>query len=70
MNWLPIDTAPKDREQALVNDTNPGAAPWAAARWIEVPEWSGWVYDDETLNDSRPLGPQPTHLLDVPAVPN
>lgn len=70
MNWLPITTAPKDREQVLVNDTNPGGAPWVAAKWINHPEWSGWAYDDETLNDALPLGPQPTYWLDVPAVPD
>lgn len=37
---------------------------------LEGEEWSGWIYDDEILNDSRPLGPQPTHWLDVPAAPN
>jgi hypothetical protein len=68
MNWQPIITAPKDREQILVNDTNPGAAPWAAAKWIEAPAWSGWAYDDETLNDCVPLGPCPTHWLDVPTL--
>lgn len=70
MNWLPISSAPKDGRIVLVNDTNDGATPWAAAKWLEGEEWSGWIYDDEILNDSRPLGPQPTHWLDVPAVPN
>lgn len=69
LSWLPIDSAPKRRERpVLVNDTNKDMAPWAAAKWLEGEEWSGWVYDDELLNDSYPLGPQPTHWLDVPAI--
>lgn len=55
----PISTAPRDGSVVLVNDTN-GNAPWAAAKWVSSPEWSGWVYDDELLNDANPLGPQPT----------
>lgn len=55
----PISTAPKDGAVVLVNDTS-GNAPWAAAKWVSSPEWSGWVYDDELLNDANPLGPQPT----------
>ena len=55
MRWLPIKTAPKGEKPVLVNDTNEGNAPWAAARWLEGSEWSGWVYDDELMNDSYPL---------------
>ena len=69
MNWQSIAQAPKDRPQLLVNDTNEGAAPWASAVWIECPEWSGWAYEDELLNDAHHLGPLPTHFLDVPPVP-
>jgi hypothetical protein len=69
MNWQPINTAPHDSKEVLVNDTNPGASPWVAARWLETPEWSGWRYCDELLNDSSPLGPMPTLWLDVPPFP-
>ncbi len=69
MHWMPIESAPKDRDVILVNDTNDDAAPWAAAKWLDGDEWSGWIYDDEILNDNLPLGPQPTHWLDVPAIP-
>lgn len=55
----PIATAPQDGRVILVNDTT-GSTAWAAAKWISSPEWSGWVYDDELLNDANPLGPQPT----------
>lgn len=41
MNWLPISTAPKDGRIVLVNDTNDGSTPWAAAKWLEGEEWSG-----------------------------
>ncbi len=69
MRWLPIKTAPKGEKPVLVNDTNEGNAPWAAARWLEGSEWSGWVYDDELMNDSYPLGPNPTCWLDIPDIP-
>lgn len=69
LTWLPISSAPKGRSRPLlVNDTNKDMPPWAAAKWLEGVEWSGWVYDDELLNDAYPLGPQPTHWLDVPEV--
>lgn len=55
----PIGTAPQDGRVILVNDTT-GSTAWAAAKWISSPEWSGWAYDDELLNDANPLGPQPT----------
>lgn len=66
--WLPIESAPKDRV-TLVNDTT-GQSPWAAARWVEAPEWSGWIYDDDAAADCNPTGPEPTHWLDVPSLPN
>lgn len=68
--WTPIDQAPKDRT-LLVNDTtwNDGAQ-WVAAHWLEGLEWQGWVYDDDLLNDTNPLGPQPTHYLQVAPVPD
>lgn len=69
MEWQPIDTAPKDGSMVLVNDTTPGWTPWAAAYWIDGDEWSGWVYDDENMLDSNPLGPRPTHWLYVPPLP-
>ncbi len=66
--WLPIAGAPKD-QVVLVNDTT-GQSPWAAARWVESPEWSGWIYDDDAAADCNPTGPEPTHWLDVPSLPN
>lgn len=67
--WLPIETAPKDAERVLVNDTNPEAAPWVAATWLECQGFSGWIYGDEALRDCYPLGPKPTHWLAVPPLP-
>ena len=66
--WMPIETAPKDRT-ILTNDTSEGGGPWTAAKWLESPQWSGWVYDDDILNDACPHGPMPTHWLDVPPPP-
>ena len=64
----PIDTAPKDRA-VLVNDTAiERDLPWVAAKWLESPEWSGWIYDDEIMSDCRPLGPNPTHWLPAPSL--
>ena len=65
-----VHSAPKDGTVILVEDTNESAAPWAAAKWMSTPEWSGWVYDDELLQDGLPLGPCPTLWLDVPQLPN
>lgn len=67
VGWMSIETASKDGRVILVNDTNPDAAPWAAAKWLSMPEWSGWVYDDDLLNDSMPGGPMPTLWFDVPS---
>ena len=60
--WTSISDAPKDGTILLVNDTT-GTTPWAAARWVEGDEWSGWIYDDDALQDNSPLGPQPTHFM-------
>lgn len=62
MAWEPISTAPKDGTVILCDDTN-GSSQWAAAKWLAGDEWSGWVYDDEVMNDSCPLGPNPTKWL-------
>jgi hypothetical protein len=76
MQWQPISGAPKDGTVILVDDSNAtdslsSSAPWVAAKWLEGVEWSGWIYDDELLNDSAPLGPQPKYwLADMPALPN
>lgn len=71
MHWQPIETASKDGTVILVNDMNELAcpAPWVAAKWLENEHWSGWVYEDELLNDSIPNGPQPTFWFDLPPVP-
>jgi hypothetical protein len=69
LQWQSIGTAPLDGSVILVNDTN-GAAPWAAAKWLSGLEWSGWVYEDELLQDSFPLGPAPTVWIAIPAVPD
>lgn len=70
--WQKIESAKKDGSIILVDDANAvdgEFAPWAAAKWLSGREWSGWVYDDELLNDSNPLGPQPKWWLSVPALP-
>ncbi len=69
MEWLDISSAPKNGEVVLVNDTNHDMPPWAAAKWLVSPEWSGWVYDDDLLSDYLPLGPRPTHWIAIPPVP-
>lgn len=63
IGWVSIDLAPKDGTIVLVNDTTEGGSKWAAAKWLAGEEWAGWVYDDEMLNDSAPLGPCPTLWL-------
>lgn len=73
--WLPISSAPKDGKPLLVEDSNAttslGAnAPWVAAKWLEGEEWSGWIYEDELLNDHFPMGPQPRWWFDLPPIPN
>jgi len=60
--WLPIGTAAKDGTVCLVNDTT-GTTRWCAAKWLDDEQWQGWIYDDELLNDSNPVGPQPTVWL-------
>lgn len=67
--WLPIATAPKNGDMVLVNDTTPGFTPWVAASWHDGDEWSGWVYDDGDTADNNPLGPNPTHWLPIPPLP-
>lgn len=73
--WQKIDAAPQDGTVILVNDSNAPstlgvAAPWVAAKWLSGDEWSGWIYDDELLNDSCPLGPQPKYwLANMPPLP-
>lgn len=67
--WQPIETAPRDGEIILVNDTT-GLTRWCAAKYLEGEEWQGWMYDDEISNDSNPCGPQPTHWIRLPEPPN
>lgn len=69
MEWLPIETAPKDGSVILVNDTT-GATPWAAAKWLQGEQWSGWIYDDELALDNNPVGPLPTVWLQLPPMPD
>lgn len=67
--WLPIEQADTSRI-LLVNDTSGvSASEWVAAKYVTCPEWSGWTYEDDMLTDNNPLGPQPTHFYNVPAVP-
>jgi hypothetical protein len=67
--WLTIDQAPHDGQVVLVNDTTEGGGSWVAAKYFASDEWSGWIYDDDALSDTRPQGPMPTHFLVVPALP-
>ena len=65
--WLPIESAPKDDGVRVVNDTIDGG--WVVASYENGDEWSGWVYDDQTAQDSNPTGPMPTHWFFVPPPP-
>jgi hypothetical protein len=69
IEWMPIETAPRDRV-ILTNDNGDGGSVWTASKWLESAEWSGWVYDEDILNDACPLGPMPTLWLDVPPPPS
>jgi hypothetical protein len=62
--WRTIESAPRDGEIILVNDTT-GLTRWCAAKWLDGEEWQGWMYDDEISNDSNPCGPQPTHWIRI-----
>ena len=62
--WKPIEQAPKDKV-ILVNDTV-SESPWAAAKWLEGEHWSGWVYDDDLMQESYPAGPEPTAFYELP----
>jgi hypothetical protein len=69
--WMPIATAPKDKQNVLVNETfDPDSGvPWVAARWLEIPgEWSGWIYSEGQLANCVAGGPEPTVWFDVPAL--
>jgi hypothetical protein len=68
MEWMPISSAPKDRV-ILTNDNGDGGGVWTTSRWLEGKEWSGWIYDEEVLNDACPFGPIPTFWIDVPLPP-
>lgn len=68
MKWKRIEFAPKDGSVVLVND-NTCCVPWTAAVWIECEGRGGWSYYDETLQDAYPLGPNPTHFIEVPPIP-
>lgn len=65
--WLSIDSAPRDGSPVLVNDTASGSG-WTVAAWRSRPEWSGWYYADDLLQDNCPTGPDPTHFLPLPPV--
>lgn len=71
--WQKIDSAPKDGSVILVDDSNAlqgSTAPWVAAKWFANEVWSGWIYDDDLLNDSCPLGPEPKYwLANMPPLP-
>lgn len=64
IRWSPIETAPKDGSVILVDDNAGGSAPWAAAKFLAGEEWSGWIYEDDVMNDNQPLGPNPTRWLE------
>ena len=73
MYWEPIDSAPKDGRPVIVNDTKaatPRTAGIVLARYASYPDWSGWIYCDEALQDFNPYGPEPTcWLANVPEIP-
>ncbi|MGW8177570.1 MAG: hypothetical protein ACWGQW_02075 [bacterium] len=39
------------------------------ARWLNAGGWAGWIYVDDTLNDTYPMGPKPSHWYPVPSIP-
>ena len=71
-SWVPINEAPHDGSAVLVNDTRDehGISSTVEATYLNGEEWSGWIYTDELLLDSNPLGPEPTHFLRAPPVPS
>ena len=72
--WRPIATAPKDGRLVLVNDyfLYEGAicTNFVAVKWVPCYRWSGWVYDDEALQEARPEGPKAQFWFDVPPPPS
>ena len=72
--WQPIKTAPKDGRLILVGDlfmSDEGKLEQtlALAKWYSCFEWSGWIYDDDTLQYERPEGPTASFWFDVPPIP-
>lgn len=70
MEWLPIETAPKDGSWLLLYED---ADIPVCGYWHVIDEhdfsWSGWTYADVLLAEVRPEGVRPTHWMPLPESP-
>lgn len=67
--WRPIAEAPKNGEPLITDDNTSDGASFAVCGWHENPQWRGFIYDDDLMNDARPEGPAPSVYLDIPTLP-
>lgn len=63
-DWMPIETAPKDRDVWAFNGEQ------AAMRWLDFDDIDGlWIWSDDTLCEIDPNPEQPTHWMPLPEPP-
>lgn len=69
MNWLPIETAPKDETEILLYGRLHGDEHMRSGFWGSEPDDGNW-YDHEAASHSLPaLGFAPTHWMPLPEAP-